>query len=437
MDVRYAKSGNLAIAHRVFGEGPIDVVLLLLMSNVGYHMEHPRIAGMIERLASFSRVTLLDRRGTGLSDRPEQLPDLESTMDDVRAVMDAVGSERATLIGSLEGAQVAALFAASYPERTAALVLFNPTAKFARAADYPQGSSPEELDARLRAIREGWGSEAFMDAMYESMVPSLSADDGFRRWFHTYFRLSASPAAALELYKTAIETDIRGVLPVIRVPTLVLYLSSHREHALYVAERIPGARAVQLPGADHWFVQADFVLGEIEEFLTGMRRTNLTDRVLATVLFTDIVGSTDRAAELGDRGWREVLETHHTLVRRELERHRGREVDTTGDGFLATFDGPARAIRCACDIRRAVRELGVEVRAGLHTGECEMVGGKVAGIAVHIGSRVVDEAHPGEVLVSSTVKDLVAGSGIAFEDRGEHELRGVPGTWRLYAVSDG
>ncbi len=436
-EVHYARSGDLAIAYSVSGDGPIDVVLLAMMTNVGYALQHPRIARMSDRLGSFARVILLDRRGTGLSDRPERLPDLEATMDDVRAVMDDAGSRRAAQIGSLEGAQVAALFAASHPDRTAALILYNPTARFLRAPDYPHGQSQEEFDMRLRAIREGWGRDAFMDGMYASMVPSLVDDEGFRRWFKTYFRLAASPAAALELYRAAMETDIREILPAIRVPTLVLYLASHRAHAQYVAARIPNATAVELPGDDHWLADSDVFLGEIEEFLTGMRRAPDTERVLATVLLTDIVGSTEQAADLGDRAWRDLLEMHHTLVRRELEQHRGREVNTTGDGFLATFDGPARAIRCALAIRDAVRDLGVEVRAGLHTGECELVDGKVEGIAVHLGARVASEALPGEVLVSSTVKDLVAGSGLEFTDRGEHELKGVPGTWRLYAVADG
>ena len=436
-EVRYARSGDLAIAYSVFGDGPIDVVLLAMMTNVGYALQHPRIAGMAERLGSFARVILLDRRGTGLSDRTERLPDLEATMDDVRAVMDAVGLQRAGLIGSLEGAQVAALFAATHPERTAALILYNPTAKFLRAPDYPDGQSQEDLDMRLRAIREGWGTDAFMDAMYASMVPSLVNDESFRGWFKTYFRLAASPAAALELYRAAMETDISGVLSAIRVPTLVLYLASHRPQAEYVAERIPNATAVELPGTDHWLAHSDPFLGEVEEFLTGMRRAPDTERVLATVVFTDIVASTERAAELGDRGWRDLLQMHNTLVRRELEQHRGQEVNTTGDGFLATFDGPARAIRFALATRDALRELGVEIRAGLHTGECEVVDGKVEGIAVHLGARIAGAALPGEVLVSSTVKDLVAGSGLSFDDRGEPELKGVPGTWRLYAVADG
>jgi class 3 adenylate cyclase/pimeloyl-ACP methyl ester carboxylesterase len=433
-DVRYARSGDLAIAYSVSGRGPIDLVLLAMMSNVGYALQHPRIVRMADRLGSFARVILLDRRGTGLSDRPERLPDLEATMDDIRAVMDDVGSQRAVLIGSLEGAQVAALFAASHPERTAALILYNPTARYLKAPDYPEGQSQEELDARLRGIKDGWGTDAFMDGMYASMVPSLGDDEGLRRWFKTYFRLAASPAAALELYRAAIETDIREILPAIRVPTLVVYLASHRAHARYVAARIPDATAVELPGIDHWLAQSEPFVGEIEEFLTGVRRGPDTERVLATVLFTDIVGSTERAADLGDRGWRDLLEMHHTFVRRELEQHRGREVNTTGDGFLATFDGPARAIRCALAIRDAVRDLGVELRAGLHTGECEVVDGKVEGIAVHLGARVASEALPGEVLVSGTVKDLVAGSGFSFDDRGEHELKGVPGTWRLHSV---
>jgi pimeloyl-ACP methyl ester carboxylesterase len=440
-DVKYARSGDVAIAYQVVGEGPLDLVFVMgWVSHLDYFWEEPLFARFLRRLASFSRLILFDKRGTGLSDRvpSDQLPTLEERMDDVRAVMDAVGSKRAALMGISEGGPLCALFAATYPERTAALVMFGTYARRIEAPDYPWAPSAEEHERFLEEVESGWGGPVGL----AGRAPSLVDDERFRRWWSTYLRMSVSPGAAVALTRMNSQIDVRGVLPTIGVPTLIIHRTGDRtlsvEGARYMAERIPGAKLVELPGEDHLpFVgDQDGVLEAIEEFLTGTRQAVEVDRVLATVLFTDIVDSTRRAAELGDRRWRELLEAHHDEVRRELERYRGHEVDTAGDGFLATFDGPARAIRCACAARERVRALGIELRVGLHTGECELLGEKVRGIAVHTGARVLGEAGPGEVLVSSTVKDLVAGSGIVFEDRGVHELKGVPGEWRLYAVGD-
>ncbi len=439
-ETRYAKSGDVNIAYQVVGEGPLDLVYVPgWVSNVELMWEEPGYARLLGRLASFSRLILFDKRGTGLSDRvaTDRLPALEQRMDDVRAVMDAAGSERAALLGHSEGATMAALFAATYPLRASALVLLGAFATRIRSRDYPWAPTAEEREALADQTERQWGYLDLTDA-----APSMAEDESF--WVHlaAHDRLSASPAAAAALLRMNSQMDIRGILGAIRVPTLVLHRTGDRdanvEEGRYVAERIPGARFVELPGEDHliWAGDQDTLLDEVEEFLTGVRRGPEPDRALATVLFTDIVGSSEHVATLGDRSWRELLEQHHRAVRRELERWQGREVDTAGDGFFATFDGPARAIRCACTARDAVRKLGLDIRAGLHTGECELVGEKVAGIAVHTGARVAGAAGPGEVLVSQTVKDLVAGSGIEFEDRGEQELKGVPGTWRLYAVVD-
>jgi class 3 adenylate cyclase len=391
------------------------------------------------RLASFSRFILFDKRGTGLSDRvsPDKLPTLEERMDDVRAVMDAVGSNRAALFGYSEGAPMSVLFAATYPERTTALVLFGAFAEldFEGAVAPRLGiSSHEEFAA---TIEERWG-EGFppLELWAPSIGSNLAAADQWAR----AMRMAASPTAAGALIRMVQQTDVRHVLPSIRVPTLILHRKAERivavDHARYLAAHIPGARYVELPGEDHlpWIGDSNAILSEIEEFLTGAKHEPELDRVLATVLFTDIVDATQRAASLGDDGWRDLLERHHAVVRRELERFRGREVDTAGDGFFATFDGPARAIRCACAISDAVKPLGLDLRAGLHTGECEIIGEKVGGIAVHIGARIASLALPGEVVVSSTVKDLVAGSGLRFGDRGTRSLKGVPGEWRLYSV---
>jgi class 3 adenylate cyclase len=355
-------------------------------------------------------------------------------MDDVRAVMDAAGSERAALFGVSEGGPMCALFAATYPERTSALVLYGSYAKRLRDPDYPWAPTLGERQRWYELIERGWGGLVDIDTM------APNADRPFREWWARYLRMSASPGAALALGRMNAEIDIRGVLPSIRVPTLILHRTGDRDMdvggARYMTGMIAGSRYVELPGDDHLpFVgDQDAILDEIEEFLTGARHHADLDRILATVLFTDVVGSTERAAALGDKRWRDLLESYNQVIREELERFRGREVDTAGDGFFATFDGPARAIRCACAMRSKLARLGIEIRAGLHTGECELVGDKVRGISVHIGSRVASLATPGEVLVSSTVKDLVAGSGLEFKDRGVHTLRGVPGEWRLFSV---
>jgi class 3 adenylate cyclase len=438
-ETRYAKSGELNIAYQVVGEGPFDLVYVPgWVSNIEAMWEEPSHAHLLGRLASFSRLILFDKRGTGLSDPVplDRLPTLEERMDDVRAVMDAAGSERAAVFGSSEGGLMSVLFAATSPERTEALITLAIYATRLWSPDYPWAPTPEARAAEIEEIERTWGGE--MDIS----VLAPSADEAFKRRAVAYLRRSASPGAAVALLRMNSQIDVRHVLPTIRLPTLILQRVGDRdvnvEEGRWIARQIPGAKYVELQGDEHliWAGDVDAVVDEVEEFLTGRRPVREPDRILATVLFTDIVGATERAAAIGDRGWRELLEQHHAIVRRELERFRGREVDTAGDGFLAAFDGPARAIRCARAIWEAVRELGLEIRAGLHTGECELVGEKIAGVAVHTGARVAALAEPGEVLVSSTVKDLVAGSGIEFADRGTHELKGVPGAWRLYAVSD-
>jgi pimeloyl-ACP methyl ester carboxylesterase len=434
---QYARSGDIHIAYQVTGQGPIDLVFVPgFVSHVEYVWEHPTPARFFQRLASFSRLIRFDKRGTGLSDRGVETPTLEERMDDVRAVMDAVGSERAALFGISEGGPMSLLFAAAFPNRTSALVLCGTYARRSWAPDHPFGWTDEQWRKALESIERDWGGAWGLD----TIAPSGAHDESFVQWMANYTRLAASPGAAMAVWRMNRDIDVRHVLPAIRVPTLVLHQTGDRivrvEQGRYLAERIPGARLVELPGIDHvpWFGATVAILDETEEFLTGVRHAPEADRVLATVLFTDIVGSTERAAILGDRRWHEVLDGYYALARRELTRFRGREIDTAGDGLFATFDGPARAIRCATAIRTGVRPLGIEIRAGLHTGECEVIGQKVGGIAVHIGARVAAQAGPGEVIVSSTVKDLVAGSGLGFQDRGVHNLRGVPGEWRLFVV---
>ena len=439
-ETRYARSEDVHIAYQVVGVGPRDLVLVPpFVSHVEHYWEDPLVTRFLTRLASFARLILFDKRGTGLSDRvpPDRLPTLEQRMDDVRAVMDAAGSRQAALFGLSEGGPMGALFAATYPERTTALVLYGTFASTVRDAAYPWAMDPQERRKVIEAIPEQWGRGTYA----ELLAPTLASDERFRSWWARLERLGASPGAAMALRRMNGQIDIRQTLSAIRVPTLVLHrtgdLDTSIEEGRYLAAHIPGARFVDLPGADHlpWAGDQDVLLDEVEEFLTGTRPAAEPDRVLATVLFTDIVSSTERAAELGDRRWRDVLFSHHAVVRRELDRFRGREVKTVGDGFLATFDGPARAVRCACAIRDGVGALGLSLRAGLHTGECELIGDDVGGIAVHIGARVAARALTGEVLVSSTVKDLVVGSGIDFQDRGAHRLKGVPGSWRLFAVN--
>jgi pimeloyl-ACP methyl ester carboxylesterase len=434
----YAKSGDVHLAYQVTGSGPLDLVMVPgFVSHLEYQWEDPRSARFFQRLASFSRLIRFDKRGTGLSDRVGNTATLEERMDDVRAVMDATGSQRAAVIGFSEGGPMCALFAATYPERTSALIMYGSMARRAWAPDHPWGRTSEEHEERLRQVEQAWGTGISIE-MY---APSLAGDSSYRNWIAGYERASASPGAVMAIIRMNWEIDARHVLPLIRVPTLVLHRAGDRpvrvEQSRYIAQHVPGARLVEFPGNDHlpWVGDSDAIVDEIEEFLTGVRHHAEADRVLATVLFSDIVGSTERAAEMGDRRWRDVLESYYVLARRELTRFRGREVDTAGDGFFAAFDGPARAIRCAEAIGEGVRSLGIEIRTGLHTGECEVIGEKVGGIAVHIGARVASLARAGEVLVSSTVKDLVAGSGLCFEERGTHTLKGVPGEWRLFAVT--
>jgi pimeloyl-ACP methyl ester carboxylesterase len=441
-ETRYARSGDLNIAYQVTGEGERDLVYVPgWVSNIELMWEEPAMAHFLGRLASFSRLILFDKRGTGLSDRVsnEELPTLEERMDDVRAVLDAVGSERAALFGHSEGGNMCALFAATYPQRTIALLTLGSFAKRRDPDDdYPWAPTAESREAAVDDVERNWGRLRPEDVEY--YAPSRSGDEQFVRNLEQYLRRSASPGAAAVLMRTNSFVDMRNVLPTIRVPTLVLHRTGDHDvkvdEGRYLAARIPGAKFVELPGADHWISAGnmDELADEIEEFLTGTRPLPEPDRVLATVLFTDIVGSTERAAELGDRTWRELLGAHDAAVRRALERFRGREVDTAGDGFLATFDGPARAVRCAIEAGAAIRQLGVEIRAGIHTGECELDGPKIRGIAVHTGARIASLAGPGEVLVSQTVKDLVAGSGLVFDDRGLHTLKGVPGEWHVYAA---
>ena len=434
-EIRYAKSGGVAIAYHVYGNAPIDLVFVTgFVSNILYGPESPLVRRFYERIARFARLVRFDRRGTGLSDRPREVSTLETRMDDVRAVMDAVGSERAVLFGTAEAAPMTALFAATYPERVGALVMFNGYAKAVWSPDYPWAKTAEEWRRELAGIELGWGTEEYFDRVLRRSYPSVADDEEFRRWFMDIMRYGASPGAALAVHRMAMEVDVRDVLPAIRVPTLALHSASTRDHARFMAERIPGARRVELPGADLTTWTAETLPDEIEAFVRDVWGEPEPKTVLSTVLFTDIVGSTERAAELGNGRWRGLMERHDAIVRRQLDRFGGREVDHTGNGFFASFDGRVRAIRCACAISRAVEDLGLQVRAGMHIGECELIGDKIGGIAVNIGARVAAQARPGEILVSGTVKELVLGAGFEFEHRGASALKGVPGEWSLYAV---
>jgi pimeloyl-ACP methyl ester carboxylesterase len=436
--IRYARSADVHVAYQVVGDGPIDIVFVEgFVTNRHVQWEEPSYRRFIERLGSFARVILFDKRGMGLSDRV-QAGTLEERMDDVRAVMDAVGSERAALIGESEGGPMSMLFAASFPERTIALLLCGAEVKEDKTEDWPWGESTrEEFEESMATLPDRWSEPP---ASLRIFLPSRGDDARLLEWFGRLKMQAASPAAAEAFMRMAHDIDVRDVAPTIRVPTLILHSVGdqvcHVENARYLARTVPGAHYVELPGADHvmYAELADLALAEIREFLTGVREGPDPDRVLATVLFTDLVGSTERAAELGDRRWRELLDAHHFAVRRELERFGGREIDTAGDGFLAAFDGPARAIRCARSVVAGAGTHGLEVRAGVHTGECEVLGEKLAGLAVHVGARVAAQARPGEVLVTSTVRDLIAGSGIELEDRGLHTLKGLDEERRLYAA---
>ena len=427
-DTRYARSGDVHIAYQIFGDGPINLVVVPgFVSNIENYWDEPDLARWLHRLGSYARVAMFDKRGTGMSDRVAELPGLDQRMDDLRAVMDAAGMEQASVFAISEGGPLSVLFAATYPDRCRAMVLYG---SFARARK-------EFVTEFLSYIDQSWGTGGSLPIF----APSRANDPGFQRWWGRFERLGASPAAAAGVMHMISQIDVSGILPSIRVPTLVIHRTEDRaipvKRGRFLAEHIPGARYIELPGADHVFFVGDNaaeIADAIQEFLTGSRAPVPVDRVLATVLFTDIVGSTEKAAALGDHRWRDLLENHHLTIRRNLARFRGHEVKTTGDGILATFDGPARGVRCACAIADEIRPLGIDIRAGLHTGECEMMDHDVGGIAVHIGARIAALAGAGEVLVSSTVKDLVAGSGLRFGDRGNQNLKGVPGEWHIYAV---
>jgi class 3 adenylate cyclase len=429
-DVSYAWSGDVAIAYQVIGDGAEDLVLLPFLAYIYTLWHAPGFDVFARRLARGRRLIVVNPRGVGLSDRPRGFT-VESRMDDVRAVMEDVGSERATLLGWAESAATCALFAASYPDRVRQLILWTPWTR--HTAD--RREREREL-LRLHEARERWGSRAELEDLAVRINPQWRDDEQYLEWFVWHHRLTASPAAWVEFRRMQIDLDVADVLPAVRVPTLVITKEFIQEEGELVAAAIPDCEFVVIPGQGGAIQENDYAAEAIEAFLAGARQQQIPDTVLATVLFTDLVGSTQRAAELGDRAWRGELESHNAVVRRELERFRGVELDTAGDGFLARFDGPVRAIYCARAIVDQIRALGLELRAGIHTGECERAGEKLAGIAVNVGARVSAAAGPGEVLVSGTVKDLVAGSGIEFEDRGAHELKGVPGEWRLFAVRD-
>jgi len=438
LDINFAPSGDVNVAYHVVGDGPVDIVYVQgAWSHLEVQWELPAYRRFCEMLGEFARVIRFDKRGMGMSDRVPGATPLDVRMDDITAVMDAVGSESAALIGESEGGPLYMLFAAVHPERTTGLILMGAEVRERTDDEWPWGESTEEdFEASMEKVPEVWGKQGrFM----EFLAPSQETTPWLQEWMARLQRNANTPGGIQGFMRMAFDIDVRDIVSTIHTPTLVIHskgdLICHVENGRYLAREIPEARYVELPGADHvpWF-HPDPVVGEVREFLTGHRVALTPDRYLATVLFTDIVGSTDRAAEVGDDRWRELLEIHNTLLRTQLDRFRGVEVNTAGDGFLATFDGPARAIQCAQDIQHQVNTVGLEVRAGVHTGEIERIGDDVAGIAVHIGARIAGLAGPNEVFVSRTVKDLVAGSGIKFEDRGEHALKGVPDEWHIYAA---
>jgi class 3 adenylate cyclase len=436
--VHFARSGDVDVAYRVVGDGPIDLVYAQgAYTHLDALWTQPAYRRYCERLAEFTRLILFDKRGMGMSDRVPGATTLEERMDDIRAIMDAVGSERAAIMGESEGGPLAMLFAAAHPERAVGLILQGAEVRERTDAEWPYGESTvEEFEEAMATMAARWGKGLGIDWI----APSVAGQQWAREWLGSVQTNAGTPRSIEAFMRMAFDIDVRHVAPAINVPTLVIHTSNdrvcHVENGRFLARTIPGARYVELPGADHvpWF-DPEGTLAEIREFLTGRREASAADRVLATVLFTDLVGSTSQAAAIGDRRWRDLLERHDAAVRRELDRFDGRELDTAGDGFFATFDGPARGVRCAQAIVDAVRPLGLDVRAGLHSGEVEVLGDKVAGIAVNIGARVAAQAGPGEVLVSGTVRDLVAGSGLDFLDRGTTSLKGVPGEWRLFALA--
>lgn len=439
-ETKYAPSGDIYIAYQVTGDGPVDLLWAPgTVSHLDLDWDSPVKSQFIERLSTFCRLIRFDKRGTGLSDRPIKMATLEQRTDDIRAVMDAVGSPQATVMGMSEGASMACLFAATYPERTRSLIVWGGQARWVKTDDYPWGRTPEEYALLIEKVQEDWPSIDYIlgpGAGFGKDVDPVELD-----WVMRYCRAAGSPSAVAAYERMNTEIDTRPILQTIRVPTLVMNRRddpvAHLEAARDLADRIPGARFVEFPGATHsmYLIEPENVLAEIEEFVTGVRPMEIADRILATVLFIDIVRSTEHAAAIGDAAWRHLLDTFYALVRKEIARFGGSEMDTAGDGFFMTFDGPARAISCALAIRDAVKQLGIEVRAGVHTGECKPIGDKLGGIAVHIAARVLSNADPGEVIVSSTVKDLVSGSGIIFEDRGSHVLKGIPGEWRLFSAT--
>jgi class 3 adenylate cyclase len=429
-EIKYARNGGVALAFQVVGDGDVDLVYVPdWVSNLVYGWEYPPWRDFYLHLARSFRLILFDKRGTGLSDHGGQFATLETRMEDLRAVLDAAGSSNPVILSGYEGTGMAVMFAASYPERTRALVLFHAMAK-------GEGIESESRQQELADLREGWGVQEWCDELLRDGCPSLAGSEDHRRWFANWLRVGASPAVAYALNRAFNETDLRDVLPAVRVPTLLLYRSLYEADTMDVASRIPNARTMRVSGSDYLeiFLSPDIV-EEIERFVAGEEAPSVPESVLATVMFTDIVNSTDHAARIGDRAWRDLLARHHAIVRRELSRYRGHERDTAGDGFFATFDGPARAIGAAQAITNGVRTLGLEARIGIHVGECELHDDKIAGLAVNIGSRVAANAGASEVLVSQTVRDLVAGSGISFGDRGIHELKGIPGSWQLFAVA--
>jgi class 3 adenylate cyclase len=439
-ETEYARRGELHLAYQVLGEGPPDILLLdQWFSHMDAQWDVAPLAEFRERLASFGRLIMYDKRGSGLSDplAPDQLPTVEEWMDDVPIVLDAVGSEKAAVITNLGGGIMATTYAAAHPERVASLILVDCFARFTAAPDYPFGAPEEEVERTLEEADLEMGRGLMLDLF----APSVAGDERLRRAWARYERLAVSPGMTIATVRLLYSSDVRPVLPAIRVPTLVIHRAEGKgfpaEYGRYLAAHIPGARYVELPGVDNliWAGDQDAVVDEIQGFITGVRPAPTPKRVLATVLFTDIVDSTRKAAELGDRAWRRILDEHFSVTRRQLDRFDGRQVKNVGDGVLATFDGPARAVRCAAAIRDGVAELGLDLRAGLHTGEIEMQPDDIAGLAVHIGARISALAGTGEILVSSTVKDLVVGSGLEFEDRGIRELKGVPGEWRVFALA--
>lgn len=437
-ETKYTESGGVDIAYQTFGSGPNDIVCVPgWFTNVELTWENPSLARFYDRLASFSRVILFDKRGTGLSDRDAQACTLEERMDDMRAVMDAVGSERASVFGTSEGGPMCALFAATYPQRTASLIIAGGYARRTSTEDYPCGMAPEDYDKVVARVKEDWGTAIDIGIR----APSLAHDDSFLRHWARYIRMSGSRKTAAAYADMNRDIDVRDILPSIRVPTLIFHSTGDRvcniENGRFFAREIPGARLIEIDTDDHLIYtdENERILPEVEQFITGKHASPEADSILCTIMFTDIVGSTQMATELGDRKWSELLSAHNAEVRDLLAIHRGAEVKSTGDGFHATFDGPARAIRCAHQLHASLEKLGLRVRIGLHTGECVVDQDQIEGIAVHIAARVSNLADAGEVLVSQTVKDLVAGSGIAFSEHGEHELRGIEGSWRLYSAT--